>query len=255
MTFSIPFCRDEEDHTALHAAFATCECLLGEKVLDQRIGAINVVPPRERWLARVIERFAADDDAPWLPLGELRTTVGELIDELVDALPLQPCSEWIEDARWATIELQPPQRDDYAQRSDLLIAITGTLDTWRAAHHAASFYSTCHSRCGETFCYVKIDGREGFPPDSSFSDRREIEDALSDALRRENLGCVTGGGTGLAYAYIDLALTDVRLGVNLVREVLQHGHVPSRSWILFFDAELAHEWVGIHDKTPAPPVG
>lgn len=252
LTFSIPFCRDEDDRAALHAAFVACECLLGEQPLDERVGTISVVPPRERWLARMMEKLAADDNSPWLPLAKLRETVEYLVAALHDKLPLQPCGEWIEESRWATIELKPQPRDDYPRRSDLLVAITGALDTWQAAHGGGEFYSACHSRCGETFCYVKIDGRNGLSDESPFADRGAIEDALHAALRGQRSGCVTGGGTGLVYSYIDLALTDVSAGISVVRDALQRGRAPLRSWILFFDATLAGEWVGIYDGTPEP---
>lgn len=255
LTFSIPFCRDEGDRTALHAAFVACECLLGERLLDERVGAIEVVPPRERWLAQLIERLADDEHQPWLALDELRSVFADQVAGMVDRLPLQPCCDWIDEAHWATITLEPPPRAEYPQRSDLFVAVTGALDVWKAAHSSSAFYSTCHSRCGETFCYVKLDGRDGLSADSPFADRGDIEDALSAALRAEKLGCVIGGGTGQVYSYIDLALTDLRLGVNVVREALQQGGVPPRSWILFFDEILADEWVGVYDEAPPPPVG
>jgi hypothetical protein len=30
--------------------------------------------------------------------------------------------------------------------------------------------------------------------------------------------------------------------------------VPERSWVLFFDAGLAAEWVGVRPETPPPPM-
>ena len=38
-----------------------------------------------------------------------------------------------------------------------------------------------------------------------------------------------------------------------MRPVLREGRAPVRSWLLFFDPELADEWVGIWDETPPPP--
>ena len=72
-------------------------------------------------------------------------------------------------------------------------------------------------------------------------------------LRPARAGCVIGGGTGLRYSYIDLALTDVRRGSDLVRQRLRAGNVPKRSWLLFHDCEWAREWVGVWDDTPRPP--
>ena len=133
LTFSIPFCRDEDDRTALHAAFVACECLLGEQMLDERVGMISVVPPRERWLARMMEKIAAEGNAPWLPLAQLRESVDYFVAAMNDELPLQPYGESIEANRWATIELKPQPRDDYDRRQRL-----ARRDHRRARHLASS---------------------------------------------------------------------------------------------------------------------
>ena len=109
------------------------------------------------------------------------------------------------------------------------------------------------SRCGETFCYIKIDGSEGLD-EEKFADKAQIEDALDEVLRPDRLGCQIGGGSGLRYSYIDLALADLERGIDVVRKRLQKGNVPRRSWIQFFDADLAAEWVGIYDDSPPPPI-
>jgi hypothetical protein len=114
------------------------------------------------------------------------------------------------------------------------------------------FSSTRYSRFGETFCHLKID-REGWSPNAAFDDKEDLEDAVDAALMRVGLGTLVGGGTGLRYFYLDLALLDVEGAVPLLREVLQDGGVSVRSWLLFFDSALADEWVGIWDDSPAPP--
>jgi hypothetical protein len=101
---------------------------------------------------------------------------------------------------------------------------------------------------------VKLDGRGGLD-EEHFADKSEIEDALDAALVPAGLGCHVGGGTGRWYSYVDLALTDVDRGCEIVKAVLRAGNVPRRSWILFFDDEWAHEWIGIYDDSPAPPMG
>ena len=60
---------------------------------------------------------------------------------------------------------------------------------------------------GETFCYLKTDGREGFDAER-WADRSELED-INEVLVPLGLGCVTGGGTGRTYSYVDLSLIDV----------------------------------------------
>lgn len=63
-----------------------------------------------------------------------------------------------------------------------------------------------------------------------------------------------GSGTGLRYTYLDLALVDLDQGIQVIRKRLQEGGVPKRSWIQFFDADLAAEWIGIYDDSPPPPM-
>ena len=90
--------------------------------------------------------------------------------------------------------------------------------------------------------------------DCEFSDREEIEDAINAVLKPFSFGCVIGGGTGKVYSYCDLALTDVRKGIQAIQTRLMAGNIHQRSWIQFFDSDLASEWVGIYDDTPPPPM-
>jgi hypothetical protein len=68
-----------------------------------------------------------------------------------------------------------------------------------------------------------------------------------------SLGAVIGGGTGLRYSYIDLALTDVERAVPVIRERLQRGRIGRRCWLQFYDDALAAEWVGLWPDSPEPP--
>ena len=127
-------------------------------------------------------------------------------------------------------------------------------DMWTAAHaDPESFFSERFTSFGELFCYVKLDGSEGLD-EEKFADKAEIEDALDGALRAHACGAFIGGGTGLKYSYVDLALSDTERGIDVVREVLRAGNVPKRSWIQFFDAHLAAEWIGIYPDSPQPPM-
>jgi len=64
---------------------------------------------------------------------------------------------------------------------------------------------------------------------------------------------VVGGGTGLRYSYVDLALTDATKGIQQLVRVIRDGKITKRTWILFFDAIYEYEWVGIWNDTPPPP--
>ncbi len=226
---------EEEARTA---AFVATETLLGEEILDHWIGEIDVtqVPGKGRLLS----------------LDRLKATVDALISSLLDQIPVEPTWRYIEDCEWSGFELHPEEEDDYPDREDIFVAISGRPDVFEGAHGGGVFSSSCLSRSGETFCYLKLDGSQGLG-NSRFNDRAEMEEALTAALVQAQLGCCIGGGTGLRYSYIDLALTDVLQGLEVIRGVLIPAGIPKRAWLQFFDADLAHEWVGIHPDAPEPP--
>ena len=63
--------------------------------------------------------------------------------------------------------------------------------------------------------------------DFHFGGRGEIEDPLDEALHREGLGEVTGGGSGMGISNIDVEVTDPERGLILIREVLRDLGVAS----------------------------
>jgi hypothetical protein len=153
-----------------------------------------------------------------------------------------------------SFKLRAPAAPDYAQQRDLRAGST-TADRawWVASHRGGTFASERFSRFGETFCYVKLDGTQGMEQEI-FRDRGAIEDALDGALDAQELGCALGGGTGMRYSYIDLALVDVPRAIDVVLAVLREGRVPPRSWLHFFDVDQAAEWIGVYPDSPAPPM-
>jgi hypothetical protein len=246
LCFHFPPAMGAEDQEARCAAFVAAESLVGEEILDHWIGCIDLGAPAVR---------KAKPDCRLLSLDRVRPTVDALIGSLVEQLPSEPVWKTIENCNWSGVELHPEEgQTDYCARDDLFVAISGRLDVFEASHGGGIFSSACHSRCGETFCYLKIDGAKGLDR-SQFHDRAEIEEALNSALIQEGIGCCFGGGTGLRYSYIDLALTDLPRAVEILRGVLLAGGIPKRTWLQFFDDELAHEWVGIHEGAGAPPLG
>jgi hypothetical protein len=238
LSFEIPTATGPDDEEALRDALLATETLLGEEALDKWVGAIEVGPSVR--------------GGRLLPLNRLQETVNALIDSLRDRLAERPYHEFCAEAEWSVLQLEPDQEAaDYSFKDDLIVATTMDVELWKALHPGrSSFYSLRFSRHGEHFCYVKIDG--GAVEDMAFADRAEIEDALGAALAGH--GCVVGGGTGLRYSYVDLALTDLDRGIAAARQALQAGRVPRRSWIQFFDADWHQEWVGIWDDSPVPPI-
>jgi hypothetical protein len=229
-----------EDRQALNDVFVAAETLLGEEILDRWIGAITVVPL---------------DHGPDEPQGirDLKCVVDCLIDRVRNSLPDVPYFRLPEDTTWTGYELTPQEADDYPHQWDMFVGNSMIDPMWRNAHQDQSFDSVRFSRHGETFCYLKIDGGDGLEG-SRFADKGEIIDAVDEAVRKAEVGCFVGGGTGLRYSYLDLALTDLDRGVDVVQRVLRDGNVPRRSWILFFDTDLQAEWIGIWNDTPPPPM-
>jgi len=149
-------------------------------------------------------------------------------------------------------QMQPIEQADYPNRSDIFVGYTVLPDLWERFHSSEPVYSSDFSKCGETFCYLKIDGINGLKG-SVFADKAQIEDALDEALRHFKVGCVIGGGTGLRYSYVDFAVTDVSTTCDILRKVLRAGNIPKRSCILFFVTDKSDQKVGIWDDTPVSP--
>lgn len=158
-----------------------------------------------------------------------------------------------EKADGAVFELKPIEMDDYPGWSDLLVASSGAKHLWLAQHSVRPFYSCRFSNHNEQFCYLKIDGTSNLK-EEIFEDRMSIEDALDDCLIPNKIGCVIGGGTGLMYSYIDLAIADMKRAIPIICDVLKKGKISKRTWLLFYDPDLADEWVGVYEDTPSPPL-
>ncbi|HEY3497699.1 MAG TPA: hypothetical protein VGK73_23540 [Polyangiaceae bacterium] len=233
-----------KEDTAVHEAFVLTEALLGEEVLDVWVGRIEVQPRPKRGLFRSLARTTE-----LVPLADLRAHVESLISSIrerqIDMTSLHETEEW------SLLELKPEQQADYTGQEDLFLAKTPNLPLWEAVH-AEGFHDQRFGRAGEIFCYLKVDGSNGLEG-SKFADKGEIEDALDAALQPAGRGRSIGGGTGLRYSYVDLALQNPAEALPAIRALLSDAKLPKRSFILFHDCERRSEWVGVYDDTPAPP--
>ena len=230
-----------DDEDALNDVFVATETLVGEEILDHWIGGIEV------------DTLPSGGKQDLRPIGDLRSVVDDRIREIRDLLPASPLFQLGDGQEWTLFKLEPEELDDYPEQFDMFVGKSMLPAMWQNAHSEAPFDSERFSRFGETFCYVKIDGTQGVD-EEKFADKSEIEDALDTALRQHEFGCFVGGGTGLKYSYVDLALVDVDRGVEIVRQVLSEGNIPKRSWILFYDTDLQARWIGIWEDGPPPPM-
>ena len=248
------------EEAARHWMFRAVEQLLGEEVLNHWLGVIELAPPQS-----IVKRLFGGKPAGLVSPERLKPTVDALIaasrDQLPDPPPRVIAQTTDRDApgvTWSGLEHKPPvDRDDYPARDDVFISITCEPELALAQASDPLFHSARFSRAGETFAYLKLDrggdDARGVEPIDSADARGAIEDAVNATLGAHGLGCTTGGGTGVMYAYVDVALTDVRRAIPVLRDVLRRRRVNQRSWLLFFDPELAEEWIGIHDDTPPLP--
>lgn len=232
--FGVPGAGSPVEKATWAAADLAAEALLGGEMYERWVGSVGVGPPRE-------------NDRPLVALGACAEGVQQA---LRDALPGRPRSAAGQD--WTLFKMNPRKRSHYPGRVDAYTVTTMLPEMTRCAHSRYSFSSERFSRVGEVFAYLKVDFSEGLDEDG-FADKRQMEEALDEALVGPGLGCVVGGASGLRYEYIDLALQSPDVALGVVRQVMQEGKVPRASWVLFFDDVWRDEWVGVWPDGPPPP--
>ncbi len=239
LTFYTHRCIDEEaQNQCLNDAYVGIETLLGEAKVDV-------------WVGELFVEAQAKEDIQVLPVSQLNDWFENTLQDVIKSLPDTPYFTFTNTSKWYLYELDPSQEFDYYHQSDLFVALSMNNMLWQNAHSDFHFYSQRFSKLGETFCYLKLDG-DHRPDEERFEEKKILEDILDQVLTTHELGAVIGGGSGLTYSYIDFALTDVEQAVELIKYELRKRMIHKRSWILFFDADLQNEWIGIWDDSPAP---
>ena len=231
------------DHEAAkHAAHALSRRLLGDDVYYQWIGDIEVSEPRREagW-----DRF--------LLLQRLRPTVLSLADLITKQLPDRPYYQvHTRDLASLPYKLDPPPAEDYAGQADLVVGTSMIAEFRRAVTSPCPFFSASFARHGELFGYLKIDAGE-LSMDDRLVRRQKWEERIHVPLRKAEAGRIIGSGTGLRYLYYELAISDLPKTIETVRKALVHKGLPDRSWLLFYDAELSGEYIGLRSGSPPPP--
>jgi len=245
-----------DNDKARHVAFVLAETLFGEELLDHWVGAVEAeAPPRRGLLSGVLGRKDGDGGR-FLPLDRAKPMLDALVAAARDQLPGRPLHQLDltgADHPWTSYSRQPPEQASRGARDDVFIGSTAFMDVTRAAS-GRGFHSGRFSRCGETFCYLKLD-HGAVAREHWVEFRSRFEDALDPELRRPGAGALYSNATGTTYSYIDLALTDVGRAMDIVRQVLRPLEAPKNAWLLFFDPQYAEEWLGVWDETPRPPAG
>lgn len=239
LTFVSPDFEGPGDGLAEEAALVATEVLLGEDRFYTWVGRI-----------RVAKSVGAEQRL--FPLADLSSRVAIAASDIRDQhIPVPIHETDPEQLEWTFWNVDPNVQDDYAGQQDLVIGKSILPPMWQAARSGVLFSSDRYTTLPEFFIYVKVDSADGLAG-SAFKSAGDLEAALDAALRNEKRGGVVGGGTGLRYLYVDLAVIAYE-GVRIVKNTLAEGKVPKRSWILFFDSTFENEWVGVYDDTPPPP--
>jgi hypothetical protein len=238
------------DGPGLDAANFLVLRLIGDELFDDWVGAVDIAPAPREGLLRLVS--ATPPGERGLVLDEALPAVEAAIRGVYAELPGTPYRARSELSNWTLLEAEPGAEIDYPAQDDVALKSTVIPEAMKCFLERGRFSSKRFSRHGESFAYVKVDAIDE-TADARHELRVRLEDAIGKTLVTTRLGCVVGAGLGVRYVYIDVVLENVERGVSAVRDALRRLEVDPRSWVLFCDASLSHEWVGIWDDTPPPP--
>lgn len=240
------------DERVLSAADLLVRRLVGDALFDEWFGAVDIAPlPRGGPLRVLEDRTSATEDA--LPLDQVLPAARAAVSAVKDGLSAEPYHLFCERAEWTLFEMDPPRQEEYARLDDLALFSTMLPEAMKSHLEGTRFASSRFSKHGERFVYLKTDTLHASPRER-LELRADLEDALSYALVPGRIGAVVGVGVGVRYVYVVLALEALDRGLAVARKKLAALGVDRRSWLLFCDAEWAHEWVEIRDDAPPPPL-
>lgn len=240
--------KKDNDEDDLGCCLLIIELMLGEELLDKWIGSIETRAHQRPLQEKIVNLFGRTKHNPTegsLPVDELLTHIISCRDQIVSSLSDKPYSAGTFN-EFTGIFAQASQ-NRLPSRFTFNTALPNVIS---ALNNRSLFHSERFSKCGETFCYLKIGDMENIR--SSVETRGAVEDKLDAALREAEAGCVFGGGAGQEYAFIDLVLTDVSTAIPILRDLAKSESFSNRSWLLFHDSPMSDEWVGMTPASPLP---
>lgn len=222
--------------------------LLGEELFERWVGRVVVTGTARGGLLTVINENAEERSA--LPIEDLRDTVRAAVDGLKQGLPELSFAAGGRAADWFAFELEPEPAADYSAQDDLLVCSTRLPELKKSYLRAEPFFSGRFSNSGALFAYLKFQAAER-TPEGRLAERSRFEELIERLLPATHGGLV-GLGLGLRYSYIDVALVDPDCVSEPLLPALRAAKIPKRSWLLFCDSELEHEFVPVYADTPPP---
>lgn len=243
------------DANAQNAAENLVRTVLGDRLFETWIGAVHVTAAPRGGPLRVLDVSAPRTT---LHLRELFDTVaaatrGVLLGlpaalgaaesrpgAAVDAATVQAADVARED--WTLLEVEPLADPRPVRKDDLVLASTSTPELLRCYLDGSPCASRRFSRSGEHFVFVSyVDDERTMQ--SRVARRTALESALAECLG--GVGAVTGVGFGMKTSYVDLGLFNLEAGLGRLVSKLRDVGAPARTFIQFFDSELADEWLSI----------
>ncbi|WP_154667908.1 hypothetical protein [Pseudoduganella violaceinigra] len=79
--------------------------------------------------------------------------------------------------------------------------------------------------------------------DFQFDGRDDVEDPLEEFLERNQLGEVTGGGSGMGVVIIDVEVHDLQQGISAIRSFLQSLGVARSTVIKQYRPEVIEHYI------------
>lgn len=222
--------------------------MLGEEVFERWVGSVVATPTARGGLLSVINENSEERTA--LPLEALVETVRAAIDGLKLGLPELSFGSSADAADWFAFELEPEPAEDYVAQDDLLICSTRLPELKKSYLRAEPFFSGRFSNSGAIFAYLKFQATER-TPEGRLAERSRFETQIERALPPAQGGLV-GLGVGLRYSYIDVALIDPDCVSERLLPALRAAQIPRRSWLMFCDSEIEHEFVSVYADSPEP---
>jgi hypothetical protein len=227
--------------------------VLGEARCADWVGSITSLAGPRGGLLKVVQ--ARPDDGRFFPLVELAPAIEAAINGIHAGLSPAPLWTLGGEQRWYLFELDVEAAAEYPGQSDVALVSTFMPELVKCFLSGATFASKRFSRAGELFSYLKYENRER-DPRRALARRRVLEDALDAALVSERAGRVIGSGMGVVYSYVNFACLELGRAVDAIRRVAGRIGLSQKTWIQFFDTELADEWVSLLGaRVPPPGVG
>ncbi len=221
-------------------ALVSTEVLLGEENLDVWVGSIDAK-------ASIMPR-------PKVGLHQLPSEFGRMKEQLMFRTPPQPRWQVPFDQRpIGMVDLRSAAVDSPGVDTGFDDALVFSAEPVFLENRLTfkTFHSTPVSRFGEVFLYLQFErpaawgGREA-------EARGVLEEQIDRNIAPGGLGAVVGGCHGIRLSSVQVAAVQLWPCVDAVRAVAQSAGLGLRSWVLFHDATMGSEWVGVWPESPTP---